>query len=162
MLFDWEKTCDNPNHNELTSVISKLSTHHSSIPAIPVIITHWSPKSIETYLYSTIILCFTIHQSNISLIACLMIWRDYTKNISLCDLGCTNCLYITVHLLLHITPASCSPNQQLWMPIPLWSHSLKFPSFPSQLTSSRWYNIDGFGELGCACTGIDADRECSQ
>ena len=42
------------------------------------------------------------------------------------------------HILVHMTPASSVPARQLWIPIPLWLHSVILSSDPIQWTSSRW------------------------
>lgn len=63
-----------------------------------------------------------------------------------------------LNILVHITPASSDPAAQLWTPIPLWLHSAKAFSVPSQWTSSRWISGESWGLLW-PCRGYDARRK---
>ena len=54
---------------KLTSAvtITKLPADHSSIIAIPVVITHCPPLVIDTHFHSTLILIETSQQTNVSI-----------------------------------------------------------------------------------------------
>ena len=47
--------------------ISQLLADHSSISAVPVVITHCPPLVIDAHLHSTLILIGASHQTNISI-----------------------------------------------------------------------------------------------
>ena len=49
--------------------ISQLLAHHSSIGAVPVVMTHCPPLVIDAHLHSTLILIGASHQTNISISA---------------------------------------------------------------------------------------------
>ena len=47
--------------------ISQLFADHSSISAVPVVITHCPPLVIDAHLHSTLILIGASHQTNITI-----------------------------------------------------------------------------------------------
>ena len=59
------------NKDELASSIGifQLFADHSSISAVPVVITHCPPLVIDAHLHSTLILIGASHQTNITICA---------------------------------------------------------------------------------------------
>ena len=47
--------------------MSQLLADHSSISAVPVVITHCSPPVIDAHLHSTLILIGASHQTNVTI-----------------------------------------------------------------------------------------------
>ena len=127
-------------HRKLTSsvCISQLLAHHSSISAVPVVITHCPPLVLDAHLHSTHILIGASHQTNIS-ICTVATGVDYIYSWDIVEWTKCSILkwFVQVYVPWHLTPASSKwPYWQVTMG--LCEHSVRLLSFPLQPMLSRW------------------------
>ena len=48
----------------LTTDVAQLIADYTSISIVPSVVTHCAPVAMETHLHSTLVLSFSVHQTN--------------------------------------------------------------------------------------------------